>query len=109
MSKEKNNDFVELLPIEAIIQNTINLSVEEYTRLKDIETRFAIIKEQMLHAEYCPIHTQIILGIEKEYEKQKNAPDFMEKSFNIPSIPPLLKGGSAKDKKELNAALFPKK
>lgn len=47
------------------------ISVDEYTRLKDIETRFTIIKEQMLRAEYCPIHTQIILGIEKNYEKHE--------------------------------------
>ena len=45
----------------------IAISIEEYTRLKDIETRFTIIKNQMLHAEYCPIHTQVILGIENEY------------------------------------------
>ena len=49
----------------------IQISVEEFERLKDIETRFAIIKEQMLHAEYCPIHTQIILGIEKECAAKK--------------------------------------
>lgn len=57
------------------------ISVDEYTRLKDIETRFTIIKEQMLRAEYCPIHTQIILGIENEY---KQMPDFLTKKFNIP-------------------------
>lgn len=65
---------------------TINISVEEYSRLKDIETRFEILKNQMMHAEYCPIHTQIILGIEHSYEaKQKQA------------------------KKELNADMFPVK
>jgi len=46
---------------------TIDISIEEYTRLKDIETRFAILKEEMLKASYCPIHHQIILGIENEY------------------------------------------
>lgn len=52
----------------------ISISVAEYARLKDIETRFAIIKEQMLKAEYCPIHTQVILGIEQECaERQKQA------------------------------------
>lgn len=49
----------------------IQISVEEFERLKDIETRFNIIKGQMLHAEYCPIHTQIILGIERECETKK--------------------------------------
>ena len=49
---------------------TIKVSVDEYTKLKDIETRFTIIRDQMLHAEYCPIHTQIILGIEKEYNQE---------------------------------------
>ena len=52
-------------------KNIIEISIEEYTRLKDIETRFQIIRDQMLHAEYCPIHTQIILGIEKEYKKHE--------------------------------------
>ena len=48
---------------------TMHISIEEYTRLKDIETRFAIIKEQMLHADYVPVYQQIILGIEKEYKQ----------------------------------------
>ena len=47
----------------------ITVSVEEYTRLKDIETRFAIIREETLHASYIPIHHQIILGIEKEIKQ----------------------------------------
>ena len=50
--------------------NSVIISVEEFTRLKDIETRFTIIKEQMIHADYCPIHTQIILGIENECKNQ---------------------------------------
>jgi hypothetical protein len=50
---------------------TINISVEEYTRLKDIETRFEIMKNQMMDDEYCPKHIQIILGIEQEYAEKK--------------------------------------
>ena len=46
---------------------TMQITIEEYTRLKDIETRFTIMKDQMLHAEYIPIYQQIILGIENEY------------------------------------------
>ena len=46
---------------------TIEITIEEYTRLKDIETRFEIIKAGMLKATYIPIHEQIVLGIEKEY------------------------------------------
>lgn len=49
----------------------VTISVEEYTRLKDIQTRFEILKNQMIHADYCPIHTQIILGIENEYKKKE--------------------------------------
>lgn len=56
--------------LEAAERNTIEISIEEYTRLKDIETRFAILKEEFLHAAYCPIHHQIILGIEAEYAKK---------------------------------------
>ena len=52
-------------------KNTIEISVEEFTHLKDIQTRFEIIKNQIMHAEYCPIHTQIILGIENEYGKHE--------------------------------------
>lgn len=84
MSKERTDAFYP----EAIFEskNTIEISVEEYARLKDIETRFTIIKGQMLHAEYCPIHTQIILGIEKEYKKSDELviPPFLKKKFNIP-------------------------
>ena len=64
---------------------TIEIPVEEYTRLKDIETRFAILKEEMLKASYCPIHHQIILGIEQEYaakqasSKDLQIPEFMQK------------------------------
>lgn len=66
-------------------ENMIDIPIAEYTRLKDIETRFSIIREQMLKAEYCPIHTQIILGIEKEYEQKQaqrkgiEVPAFMQK------------------------------
>lgn len=51
---------------------TINVSIEEYARLKDIETRFTIAKKEMIEAAYCPIHYQIIFGIEEEI-KQKQA------------------------------------
>ena len=55
-------------------KNKINISIEEYTRLKDIETRFAILKNQTMQSDYCPIHTQIILGIEHAYAaKQKRS------------------------------------
>lgn len=50
---------------------TMHITIDEYTRLKDIETRFAIIKEQMLHAEYVPVYQQIILGIENEYKQAR--------------------------------------
>ena len=51
---------------EAILEsnNSVEISVDEFARLKDIETRFTIIKAEVLHAEYCPLHTKIILGIE---------------------------------------------
>lgn len=45
---------------------TIEITIEEYTRLKDIETRFEIIKKETLRADYIPLHQQIVLGIEKE-------------------------------------------
>lgn len=63
----------------------MTISIEEYTRLKDIETRFAILKEEMLKAAYCPIHHQIILGIEQEYaakhatKEDLQIPAFMQK------------------------------
>lgn len=73
----KNN---EIKPSELVIEpqeaevilptTTIAITVEEYTRLKDIETRFAIMREQMLHSDYCAIHHQVILGIEKEYAQK---------------------------------------
>lgn len=71
---------------EQTYTNRIPIPVEEYTRLKDIETRFTILRNQMLHAEYCPIHTQIILGIEKEYKylDELVIPPLMMKKFNIP-------------------------
>ena len=52
-------------------KKTIEVPIEEFTRLKDIETRFEIMRGQMLHADYCPIHHQIILGIENEYQKRE--------------------------------------
>ena len=63
----------------------VEVSVSEYARLKDIETRFTVLRNQMLHAEYCPLHTQIILGIENE---KKNQNDFY--------IPPLVKADDGK-------------
>lgn len=65
-------------------KNTIEISIEEYARLKDIETRFAILKEEMLKAAYCPIHHQIILGIEQEYAAKHTEIDvlsFMKKEY----------------------------
>ena len=50
--------------------NEITISLEEYMNLKDIATRFAILKNQMIHADYCPVHQQVILGIENEYAKK---------------------------------------
>lgn len=50
--------------------NTISIPVEEYARLKDIETRFAILKEQMLQAEYFPLHWKIIFGIPADPEPE---------------------------------------
>lgn len=47
--------------------NTITISVEEYKRLKDIETRYEIMREQMLHADYVPLYQQIVLNIVDEY------------------------------------------
>ena len=78
------------------MDKTICITTEEFTRLKDIETRFAILKEEMLKAAYCPIHHQIILGIEEEYAS-KHLPDLCDLV-----IPPL-----NKPEKELNADMFP--
>lgn len=59
---------IKAIEIKPMNENkTIEISLEEYTRLKDIETRFSILKNQMIHADYCPVHQQVILGIEKEY------------------------------------------
>lgn len=49
----------------------VEIPVSEYVRLKDIETRFEILKNEMIHSSYCAIHHQVILGIEHEYA-QKN-------------------------------------
>ena len=54
------------MSIMSTLHETVTITVEEFARLKDIETRFTVLKNQMLHAEYCPIHTQVIFGIEKE-------------------------------------------
>lgn len=65
---------------------TITISVAEFSRLKDIETRFEILRREMLDATYCPIHWQIILGIEKEIkQKQEQQEDNAKQKFlNIP-------------------------
>lgn len=68
---------------------TIEITIEELTRLKDIETRFEILKNQMMDDEYCPKHIQIILGIEQEYAAKKEQ---QMKKF-----------------RELNADMFPAK
>jgi hypothetical protein len=59
-----------LSEIGAIEMREVIVTPEEYSRLKDIETRFTIIKQEMLHADYCPLHTQIILGIENAFENE---------------------------------------
>lgn len=60
-SKEKKN-FNIVIPKK----NMVEISCEEYARLKDIETRFEILKREMILSEYCPIHHQVIFGIENE-------------------------------------------
>lgn len=86
----------------------ITIPVEEYTHLKDTETRFAILKNQMMNAEYCPIHTQIILGIEEAYKEKQAIKKFMDKDFHIPVIPPLAKGeNEIKQAQELKTDLMP--
>ena len=63
------------------MDKTINLSIEEFTRLKDIETRFEILKNQMMDDEFVPKHIQIILGIEEDYlqkNKELQIPAFMQ-------------------------------
>lgn len=73
----QNNENIKA-NLEEAVKPMIGISVEEYSRLKDIETRFTVLKNQMLHAEYCPIHTQVILGIENEYKnKELQIPAFM--------------------------------
>lgn len=66
--------------INSIDKETLNIALEEYTRLKDIETRFTILKDQMIHADYCPIHQQIILGIENECAAK-------QKELNLEMLP----------------------
>ena len=63
--------------------NNIEISVDEFVRLKDIETRFTIMCKEILRMDYVPIHQQILLGIEKEYAakhiNEVNADMFPEK------------------------------
>lgn len=67
--KKEVNELTVGMSVEMKEKNEISISIEEYTRLKDIETRFTILKEEMLKASYCAIHHQIILGIENEYKQ----------------------------------------
>lgn len=67
--------------------NKIEITIEEFTRLKDIETRFEIMKNQMMNDSFCPPHIQIILGIEQAYATKQ----------------------AINDLKELNADMFPVK
>ena len=62
----------------------ITIPIREYARLKDIETRFTIMRDEFLHMDYMPIHHQIILGIKDEYEKKHIVKDFLSKDFNLP-------------------------
>ena len=82
---ETTNKKAEATQIAANVRisagDTIEITVEEFARLKDIETRFGILKQEMLKASYCPIHHQIILGIESEYKQQHKeieVPSFMQ-------------------------------
>lgn len=59
-------------------QQTIEISTEEYTRLKDIETRFTILREHYQQADFCPTFEQIILGIERK-PQEVNADLFPQK------------------------------
>lgn len=58
------------LTVENREKNEITITLEEYAKLKDIQTRFEILKNEFIHASYCPIHHQIILGIEEAYAKK---------------------------------------
>ena len=58
------------MSIMSSLVETVTIPVADFSYLKDIETRFNILKKQMLNAEDCPLDTQIILGIENE--KLKN-------------------------------------
>lgn len=69
------------MSIMSTFHETVTITVEEFARLKDIETRFTVLKNQMLHAEYCPIHTQVILGIEKEIATKKELK--LDMAFNM--------------------------
>ena len=69
--------------IDTIVNPThIIISFEEYFRLKEIETRFKIMQEQMIHADFVPDHQQVILGIKKECEANK-----AKKELNLDMLP----------------------
>ena len=87
--KKKEKEFKNFIAFQPSIKplaqkKTIEIDVEEFARLKDIETRFAIFKECMIKADYCPIHHQIILGIENESgsNKELEIPEFLTKKCN---------------------------
>lgn len=88
-----------IVSVKVETKNAIEISVYEYVRLKDFETRFLLLRKNMLHAEYCSLQNQFILGIENEYAKRSK--EHLENFIQM--IPPLGKG------KELNADLFPAK
>lgn len=69
-----------------LIKTELTIPVVEFSRLKDIETRFEILRREMLDATYCPIHWQIILGIEEEIKQKQEQQDnnSKQKFFNIP-------------------------
>lgn len=79
---------------------TITISVAEFSRLKDIETRFEIMRREMLDSAYVPTHYQIILGIKEKIEMKQAAKVFLDKDFHIPVIPKLDKGGEPKEQEK---------
>lgn len=58
------------LTVESREKNEITIPLAEYRRLIEIKTRFEVLQNEMIHASYCPIHHQIILGIEEAYARK---------------------------------------
>jgi len=58
------------MTVEHREKNEISIPLAEYRRLIEIKTRFEVLQNEMIHASYCPIHHQIILGIEDAYAKK---------------------------------------